>query len=90
MTRTFAIASAILLSPSALAQQAMDHSNMQHGEHAMTMGADHSAMTGAFGAYPSGRDSSGTSWAPDITDHGGVHSTAGDWMLMGHAALQGV
>ena len=47
-------------------------------------------MTGLYGGYPAGRDASGTSWQPDATGHGGLHSQAGDWMLMGHADLYGV
>lgn len=33
------------------------------------------------------RWSSGTSWQPGATSHGGVHLQAGEWMLMGHASL---
>jgi hypothetical protein len=49
-------------------------------------GSDHQ-MTGALGAYPMSREASGTAWQPDDSRHGGVHLTAGDWTLMGHAAL---
>ncbi len=48
------------------------------------------AMTGLQGAYPMGRDASGTSWQPDVSSHGGVHMHSGPWMLMGHALLNGV
>ena len=51
-----------------------------HAGHAM-------AMTGALGPYPMGRESSGTSWQPDTSEHEGVHVTAGDWMLMAHGTL---
>jgi hypothetical protein len=47
-------------------------------------------MGGVFGAYPMTRDASGTSWQPDLSSHGGVHRQAGDWMLMGHALMNGV
>jgi hypothetical protein len=47
-------------------------------------------MTGAFGSYPMSRDASGTSWQPDLAEHHGIHGTAGDWMLMGHAMLWGI
>jgi hypothetical protein len=48
------------------------------------------AMTGALGAYPSGRDASGTSWQPDAGPGMGEMSMRGDWMVMGHAVLNGV
>jgi hypothetical protein len=65
-----------------------------HAEHAAPA-MDHSAhtmggMTGLLGAYPMGRDASGTSWQPDVSTHGGVHAQSGDWMLMGHLTLNGV
>ena len=75
----------------------MDHSKMDHGQMA---GMHHSsmnhaeagshAMPSAFGAYASTRDASGTSWVPDASSHGGVHATAGDWMFMGHANIDGI
>jgi len=63
----------------------MDHSKMDHGQ-MNNIGMDH----GALGAYASTRDASGTSWVPDASTHSGLHATAGDWMLMGHATLDGV
>jgi hypothetical protein len=48
------------------------------------------SMPGALGSYSISREASGTSWQPDSSPHGGVHAMAGDWMLMGHAALNGV
>jgi hypothetical protein len=53
-------------------------------------GAQPTAMTGALGAYAMSREASGTSWQPDASPHGGIHLMAGDWMLMGHALLNGV
>src|SRR4029077_5775464 len=47
-------------------------------------------MLGALGSYPVPRDASGTSWQPDSSTHAGVHAMEGDWMLMGHAMLNGV
>jgi len=47
-------------------------------------------MSGALGAYPFTRESSGTSWQPDNAEHVGAHEMNGDWMLMGHALLNGV
>lgn len=68
----------------------MDHSKMEHMDHgAMGHGGEH-AMTSAFGSYAMTRDASGTSWQPDDSSHGGLHAQAGDWMLMGHATIDGV
>ena len=41
-------------------------------------------MTGALGAYPMERESSGTAWQPDSSEHAGLHVMSGDWMLMAH------
>ena len=59
----------------------------------MSMSADGSMnhmMTGALGSYSMTREASGTSWQPDSSLHSGVHVMNGDWMLMGHALLNGV
>jgi len=45
---------------------------------------------GILGAYPMTRDSSGTSWQPDNSSHGAVHTMADGWMLMSHLMLTGV
>jgi hypothetical protein len=46
------------------------------------------AMTGALGpAYPMERESSGTSWQPDTSEHTGLHVMSGDWMLMAHGLV---
>jgi hypothetical protein len=45
------------------------------------------AMTGAFGPYPMQRESSGTAWQPDSSEHTGLMIMSGDWMLMGHGVL---
>jgi hypothetical protein len=72
----------------------MDHSQMDHSTmgHTQTgageMGhAGHGTMTGALGSYPIGRESSGTAWQPDNSEHRGVMTSVGDWHLMGHADL---
>jgi len=62
------------------AMAGMDHGVMPHAMPA----------TGALGPYPLTREASGTSWQPDAANHGGVHSEAGGWSLMGHALLNGV
>jgi hypothetical protein len=49
--------------------------------------ADRRLPYGALGSFLMTREASGTSWQPDDSIHGGVHAMAGDWMLMGHAAL---
>ena len=66
----------------------MDHGemgqmNMPIGEHA----GHEMAMAGALGPYPMQRESSGTAWQPDSSEHSGlmVHET--DWMLMAHGVL---
>ncbi|MEO7178889.1 MAG: hypothetical protein ABIW83_08595 [Allosphingosinicella sp.] len=56
-----------------------DHSAMNHGE----AGMEHD-IKGALGPYPMTREASGTAWQPDDSIHGGLHSTAGGWTLMGH------
>ncbi|MBS0375900.1 MAG: hypothetical protein JSR73_15075 [Proteobacteria bacterium] len=47
-------------------------------------------MTGAYGTYPLTREASGTSWQPDDSLHAGLHAMTDEWMLMGHARLNGV
>jgi hypothetical protein len=55
---------------------------------AMEMGGQHgTAMIGALGRYPTTRESSGTSWQPDASEHRGVMKHSGDWMLMTHGVL---
>lgn len=63
-----------------------------HAGHAMAaqgQAMDHSAhqMTSPLGPWPMSRDASGTAWQPDLSQHGGVHSTVGDWSVMTHALL---
>jgi hypothetical protein len=47
----------------------------------------HQGVTGAFRPYPAQRDSSGTAWQPDASEHEGVMIRSGDWTLMGHGLL---
>ena len=65
----------------------MDHSQMHHGTMSAGEHADHSAMIGAFGLYPMTRESSGTAWQPDTSEHTGWMGAAGDWSLMAHGVL---
>lgn len=53
---------------------------------------DMSGMTmhGPLGGYAMNRDSSGTSWQPDLGPAMGRMDMAGDWMLMSRLALTGV
>ena len=52
-----------------------------HGRHEM------GNMTGAFGSYPMERESSGTAWQPDLSEHVGLMEMSGDWTLMAHGVL---
>jgi hypothetical protein len=73
-------------------EPAHDHSAMQHDGHEPAPDAHAAmmaAMTGLYGPYSMGRDASGTAWQPDVSQHGGLHRHAGDWMLMGHVMLNG-
>jgi hypothetical protein len=66
---------------------------VDHSAHQMTEGQQSGPMhqmTGALGPYGMSREASGTAWQPDASLHGGLHATAGDWMLMGHLALNAV
>jgi len=49
--------------------------------------ADSMAMSGALGPYPMTRESSGTAWQPDASEHAALHVMSGDWMLMAHGVL---
>lgn len=65
----------------------MDHRDMQ-GMHDVVR--DGHVMGSALGDYQMTRDASGTSWQPDASGHSMLTKTAGDWMLMGHATIDGV
>ena len=66
----------------------MDHSQVDHGQMESPGHAGHGmAMSGALGSYPMERESSGTAWQPDRSEHQGLHITRGDWSLMGHGVL---
>ena len=60
---------------------------IDHGQHAAHAT---NAMQGVLGAYTMNREASGTSWQPDASEHGGVHSQYGQWQIMSHALLNGV
>jgi hypothetical protein len=91
---TLASAFGLLLAAPALAQEHAGHDTpqaghdmpqMEHGGLSMS-----EAMKGALGPYPMTREASGTAWQPDAAEHTGVHLVEGDWLLMGHALLNGV
>lgn len=66
---------------------------MDHASHAAATETAPGAgmkMVGALGDYTMSREASGTAWQPDASDHGGVMTQSGDWMLMGHALFNGV
>jgi hypothetical protein len=66
----------------------MDHSQTQQGAMTGLAHAGHEMkMTGALGAYPMQRESSGSAWQPDASDHMGLMKMSGDWMLMAHGVV---
>ena len=75
--------------PASGEQMPMDRSQM--GPMAMP-GTDHMAhgMSAALGPYPVSRESSGTAWQPDSSQHSGLMRMSGDWMLMAHGTLNAV
>jgi hypothetical protein len=54
----------------------------------MAMSEPHAlANSGALGRYPMTRESSGTAWQPDTSEHTGLMSMTGGWALMAHGVL---
>jgi hypothetical protein len=87
----------IIMSQSSIAQEAHIHDTMimsQPQSGATQEKHDHDAMMmsmhGMYGAYPMGRDSSGTSWQPDATPRVGIQFMKGDWMIMTEGWLAGI
>ena len=72
------------------ASEPEEHSEMEHSPatHATMAGghAEHQ-MVGAQGRHPMERESSGTAWQPDASEHMGLMVHRGDWTLMGHGVL---
>lgn len=60
-------------------------SNVDHKDHSPTERSN--AMRGFLGPYSITRESSGTSWQPDIAPHTGIHRQYGDWTTMWHALV---
>jgi hypothetical protein len=74
---------AMPMDDSQMGHEPMGQMNMPMGEH-----AGHAmAMNGALGSYPMERESSGTAWQPDTSEHMGLQVMSGDWMLMAHGVL---
>jgi hypothetical protein len=48
------------------------------------------AMASALGPYPMSREGSGTSWQPEASPMGGLHSMQGDWSVMAHGLVYAV
>jgi hypothetical protein len=76
------------MSPETTSPSPSDRSSMS----GMAMGSSEHAghqmlMKGVLGPYPMERESSGTAWQPDSSEHTGLMTTAGDWMLMVHGVL---
>lgn len=69
----------------------VDHSKMGHAPSGSeAMAADHGGhaqMTGALGPYPMTRESSGTAWQPDSSEHMGLMTGSGEWNFMAHGVL---
>ncbi len=66
-----------------MGQMNMPMAGMEHGGHA----GHQMAMNGALGPYSMERESSGTAWQPDTSEHMGLHLMSGDWTLMAHGVL---
>ena len=69
--------------PTAPGHQGMAMPGMERGAHA----GHEMTMTGALGPYPMERESSGTAWQPDTSEHMGLHVMSGNWDLMAHGLL---
>jgi len=69
--------------PAKTAPQVPAPMNMPMDEHA----GHEMAMAGALGSYPMTRESSGTAWQPDESEHSALHVMSGDWTLMVHGVL---
>jgi hypothetical protein len=75
---------------------AMDHSQIDHSAaghetaqagHEMPAARGGHELSGALGPYPMARESSGTAWQPDTSEHEGLHVMRGEWTLMAHGVL---
>lgn len=73
----------------ATSSEPTSHSAMEHAPTDLAAAADHAEhqMLGAQGRHPMERESSGTAWQPDTSEHMGLMVHSGDWTLMGHGVL---
>lgn len=71
--------------------EGMDHSHMHHEDpesHSVQSSMNRMGMPGALGDYTMNRESSGTSWQPDSSEHeGGIHTMLGDWHTLFHGSV---
>ena len=82
-------AAAAILSLALISTARADEANTPPAAHSHEDPAG-GAMSAALGAYPFTRESSGTSWQPDTSEHAGIHVMSGDWMVVGRTLLNGV
>jgi hypothetical protein len=68
--------------PDMPAEKTRVHDHAADGAHTV-----HPGPTGVLGRYPMMRESSGTAWQPDTSEHMGVMGQSGDWSLMGHGVV---
>src|SRR6187455_2587869 len=68
--------------PRAAEPMPMDHSDIMVGDYRMP--------AAALGPYGMTRESSGTAWQPDASQHLGLMKMSGGWMLMGHGVVNAV
>jgi len=68
--------------PRAAEPMPMDHSDIMVGDYRMP--------AAALGPYGMTRESSGTAWQPDASQHLGLMKMSGSWMLMGHGVVNAV
>ncbi|MEA3080768.1 MAG: hypothetical protein QOD54_436, partial [Sphingomonadales bacterium] len=54
---------------------------------ASEQGSGEMAMSGALGPYPMTRESSGTAWQPDASEHMGLMTMSSGWTLMAHGVV---
>ena len=74
--------------PARTSQGPMSQSQMGQMQMPASGHAGHEmAMNGALGPYPMERESSGTAWQPDASEHMGAMTMSGGWALMAHGLI---
>lgn len=89
-----ALLALLILGPAAVPAQdsaptKKGHMHGGHGRHGHA-GHDMGATGGAFGPYPMSRETSGTSWQPDLAPHSGAPFQLGGWNGMVHGFVTAV